>query len=86
MKIEIVKVDSGRFCFHPLCKKESRYLTPKGRIKKGSVAAKITHKATGGRSGRTYIKELNFYYCRSCIDQLLLDCRANLDSKLWVFK
>jgi hypothetical protein len=85
MKIEIVKVDSGRFCFHHLCKQESKYITPKGRIKKGTPAAQITHKIKSGKGGKR-IKEIHFFYCRSCIDQLLLDCRASLDSRLWVFK
>lgn len=86
MKIEIVKVPSGKFCFHAACKKEARYVTPKGRIRKGTTAAQISHKANGGKSGHRYVKELHFYYCRSCIDQLLHDCRVNLDAKLWIFK
>jgi hypothetical protein len=82
MKIEIVKVDSGKFCMHESCQKLSKYVTPKGRIRKGTTAARFTHKA---KSSSRYIKEFHFYYCRGCIDQLLLDCRARLDSKLWIF-
>lgn len=80
MKIDIIKIDSGRFCMHPSCKKESQYVTPKGRIRKGTTAAVISHKVHG-----KYVYESHFYYCRTCIDQLLLDCRAKLDSKLWIF-
>ncbi len=81
MKIEIMKADSGKFCMHDSCKKESKFVTPKGRIKKGTVVARILHKAKSGVKIKTYY----FYYCRSCIDQMLLDCRATLDSKLWAF-
>jgi hypothetical protein len=81
MKIEIIKIDSGKFCMQHSCKKESKYVTPKGRIKKGTTAAKIIH-TVHSKYGH---KESHFYYCRSCIDQLLLDCRAKLDSKLWIF-
>ena len=85
MKAEIVKVDSGKFCFNPTCKKDSKYVTPKGRIRKGTIAACITHRIKSGKGGK-YIKELHFYYCRNCLEQVLHDCRANLDPKLWVFK
>ena len=80
MKITIIKIDSGRFCMHESCKKDFQYVTPKGRIRKGTTAAVITHKVNSA-----YNTEAHFYYCRSCIDQLLLDCRAKLDSKLWIF-
>jgi hypothetical protein len=81
MKIEIVKVDSGRFCAHEACQKLPKYLTPKGRIRKGTTVARITHRIKSSK----YLKVAHFYYCRPCIDQLLLDCRARLDSKLWIF-
>lgn len=82
MKFDIVKAESGTYCLHPTCKKDARYVTPKGRIKKNSIAAKISCPI----KGRKWKKEEVFYYCRTCIDQILLDCRANLDAKLWVFK
>jgi hypothetical protein len=81
MKIVIAKAESGKFCMHASCKKESKFVTPKGRIKKGTVVAIVKHKAKSNFK----IKEYCFYYCRSCIDQMLLDCKASLDSKLWVF-
>jgi hypothetical protein len=81
MKIEIVKVDSGKFCMHEACKKEKKFVTPKGRIRKGTTAARITHRAKSTR----YIKSFDFYYCRGCIEQLLHDARARLDPKLWIF-
>ena len=81
MKIEIIKVDSGRRCNHPCCKNDPKFITPKGRIKKGRLVAQINLKFFTSKRNKT----MNFYYCRPCIDQLLLDCRAKLDSKLWIF-
>lgn len=78
-----MKADSGKFCMHDLCKKEAKYVTPKGRIKKGTIIARIAHK--NKYSNSSAIKICYFYYCRSCIDQMLLECRARLDSKLWAF-
>ena len=81
MKIEIVKVPEGEYCLHPLCKKEKNFVSPKGRIRKGTVAAKIIVPF----KSRVYPNR-TVYYCRSCIDQILFDCRMTLDSKLWIFE
>ena len=81
MKIEIIKAVSGKYCEHASCKKEKKYVTPKGRIRVGNTAARLTFRVMTSRR----FKEMSFYYCRPCIDQLLLDCRAGLDHKLWIF-
>jgi hypothetical protein len=82
MKIEIIKSPSGKMCAHERCKKDPTFVTPKGRIKKGKSCAKITHRIMSSKN----LKFMNFFYCRNCIDQLLIECRANLDAKLWIFK
>ena len=80
MRISVIKIDSGRFCMHESCKKDPQYITPKGRIRKGTTVAVLSHKVNSA-----YNAEAHFYYCRTCIDQLLFDCRMKLDSKLWIF-
>lgn len=83
MIFEITKSEGStkEYCLHSSCKRIKKYTSPKGKIKKGSIIVKITIPF----KSKVYPTR-TVYYCRSCIDQILLDCRINLDAKLWVFK
>lgn len=79
IKLIVAKNNYHRYA-HDECNKDSQFISPTGRIKKGTTCVEITSKQ--GNSKYHYVS----YYCRACIDLIYKDMKTILNPQLWVFQ
>ncbi len=70
--------DNYKSCSHYKCEKDPVYISPTGRIIKGTSCLEVSFHV--GRSRFTD----KTYYCRKCVDLIFKDMKLNLDSRLWI--
>jgi hypothetical protein len=78
MELGIEKSNGRQKCRYQLCAKDPLYISPNGRIIKGTTCAVIVMDSAGGWNSS--------YYCRSCIEKIYIQMKMILNPNLWVFQ
>lgn len=78
MRFGIEKANGTQKCRYPQCGRNPLYISPKGRIIKGSTCANIRLNSAGGSNSS--------YYCRDCIEKIYIELKTILNPNLWVFQ
>ncbi len=78
MKIEIQKSNGGTLCRNETCQKLEEFVSPKGRIKSGTLCVVVQIKAAAGW--------VTAYYCKACWNDIYLKMKSVLDPKLRILK
>ena len=78
------------YCDNTDCKKIPEFFRPdfpvtafRRPIREGTIIAKLDLNILGPKYD--YKKERIYYFCRDCIDLVLVDMRIALDTRLWAF-
>lgn len=72
----LIKASGRCYCRGEKCARNPNYVNKNGRIIKNTICCALIAESSAG---------INYsYYCRDCIDQILMECKMTLDSRLWV--